>query len=101
MFLDDELKEIYEKYDVSTKDGITKCVSEIMNVCRKRCVACNPYDFANKLKQVDGSYRLFCEKSKAPFKKYAFRTYMWKLLGGDECCKNVYKHILHWEIPSE
>lgn len=101
MFLDDELKEIYEKYDVSTKNGITECVSEIMKVCSKRSLECNPNDFTNKLKQVDGSYRLFIEKCKAPFKKDAFRIYTWKLIGGDELCKNMYEDVLHWEIPSE
>lgn len=76
MFLDEELKKIYEKYDMSTNKGMMNCVLEIMGACRKRTVACNPDDFANKLKQVDGSYRLFCEKCKAPFKKDAFRIYI-------------------------
>lgn len=102
MFLDDELKEIYEKYDVSTNDGFVQCLTEILETCRKKCVENqNDYYLPANLKRIDASYQLFCDKCKPPFKKDYFRYFMWKILGKDRSAENLFKHILHWEIPSE
>lgn len=101
MFLDDELKEIYEKYDVSTKNGFVECLMQIMQTCWNKAVSeQKQYYLPQNLKRIDASYQLFCDKCKTPFRKEFFRVYAWKAIKDKDFCKRLFKH-LNWEIPSE
>lgn len=113
MFLDDELKEIYERYaPISNKENLVNCANELMDKC---CERIKPKDVNNmsredyeefplNVRRVDISYRLFCRKCKPIFKDDFFQSYLWKInQNSDEAkasCTKLFKY-LNWTIPNE
>lgn len=113
MFLDDELKEIYERYDpIFDMDDATKCGVELMDACVKRIDVIDPKmvtsadidNFVKTLKRIDASWRLFHKKYNPIFKEDSFQLYLWNIYKTNEDTRAVSVKLfksLKWAIPSE
>lgn len=113
MFLDDELKEIYERYDpIFDMDDANKCGVELMDACVNRIDVIDPKkvtsadidNFGKTLKRIDASWRLFYKKCNPIFKEDSFQLYLWNINKNNEesraSCVKLFKS-LKWAIPSE
>lgn len=86
MFLDDELEQIYkEKYD-----NASLCL-HLFEAMVNRLPKDKKVDiFLSSLKQIDGSWKLFCKRH-SEFKEEAFRTFVLK-----KDIDGKFKRALNW-----
>ena len=91
MFLDEELNGIYEK------EGFGKETSKMLfEACTKRLPNPNKVsvkEFESTLKQVDGSWRLFCKKHPDKFRADGFARLILRLAGEDGSAERVARQL--------
>ena len=89
MFLDDELEQIYKDNSNDTK----LCVylfDAMLNKLPKEVSYKGVDIFLSSLKQIDGSWKLFCKRH-SEFKEEAFRTFVLK-----KDVDGKFKRALNW-----
>lgn len=110
MFLDDELKAVYDQMTADGKKPLD-ILDELLGTCQKRLV--KPEDvqqrewdrgFPTLIKQVDNSFRRFVKVSKpnhitdTTFRKYI--CFVLKESHGSDLVKKWFR-VLNWDLPEE
>lgn len=89
MFLDEELEVIYKEKGVNTESS-----KELLQTCLKRLPnpeKCSNNTFLNTLRQIEGSWKLFCSRHKE-YKPDGIRNFIMSQMA---LSKQI-KDYLHW-----
>lgn len=90
MFLDDELKQIYDSHE----GNVSECYNKLINACLNRIEKDTGSSFINSLKRIESSFRLFAKKTEN-INPNAFKVIIHNKLVGDDEGKKVL-NILNW-----
>ena len=110
MFLDDELKAVYDSMTADGKNPLD-ILDELLVTCKKRLVKPEyvqqrqwDREFPTLIKQVDNSFRRFVKVSKPYYiKDTTFRKYICFVLKENHGSDLVRKwfRVLNWDLPEE
>ena len=91
MFLDDELEQIYKEHGFS-KETSTKLLKAALQRMPKQedALKMRPEYFLNRLKQIEGSWKLFCKKH-AEFNPDGIKNYFINCIGITDNIKKYMK----------